>query len=70
MAGVIFFPSLRASTSGSFGDLLAPDLTVRFRRDLIPATSFFALDSLTAMIFYSIRFLGVLPGTPVVELLF
>ena len=68
MAGVIFLPSLRASTSASLGVFAAPTLTVRFRRDLIPATSFFALDSVTAI--FSIPFVSRgLPGTPVVELL-
>ncbi|CAB4628980.1 unannotated protein [freshwater metagenome] len=68
MAGVIFLPSLRASTSASLGVFASPTLTVRFRRDLIPATSFFALDSVTAI--FSIPFVSRgLPGTPVVELL-
>ena len=68
MAGVIFLPSLRASTSASLGVFASPTLTVRFRRDLIPATSCFALDSVTAI--FSIPFVSRgLPGTPVVELL-
>ena len=66
IAGVILVPALRAATRGSLPlDPSATFLSGDLRSDLIPATSFFALLSLTA-IFYSSIFSVVLPCSPVV----